>query len=65
MTEPPEPSIISGHTTVRRWAIIGDTGRLECRVLAAPAPTFTWTVNDENQILYNGKKYSISHPQGY
>ncbi|XP_066981601.1 nephrin-like isoform X2 [Macrobrachium rosenbergii] len=62
VTQPPEPSINTQAMT-NPWALMGGIGRLDCRVRAAPAPTFTWSINDESQVLYNGNKYSISVPE--
>lgn len=43
-------------------APIGGSGLLECRVRAAPSPTFTWTAGDK-EIFSDGRKYIIRVPQ--
>lgn len=46
----------------RFLAPIGGRGLLECRVRAAPSPTFTWTAGDK-EIFSDGRKYIIHVPQ--
>ncbi|KAG7157667.1 Nephrin-like 13 [Homarus americanus] len=46
----------------RSWAHIGGSGWLDCRVKAAPAPTFRWTTSN-NRVVSNSKKYFIHVPQ--
>ncbi|KAK3867913.1 hypothetical protein Pcinc_026674 [Petrolisthes cinctipes] len=40
------------------WAALGESGRLECRVRAAPPPTFVWS-SVGGLILLNSDKYII------
>lgn len=51
-----------GGTGGRWWARAGDKARLRCRVVAAPAPSFRWTVNSTRVIL-NSHKYFVRSPQ--
>lgn len=44
------------------WAEMGGTGRLVCRVRAAPMPTFVWS-SSSDLILLNSDKYTIHEPQ--
>ncbi|MPC90545.1 hypothetical protein E2C01_085537 [Portunus trituberculatus] len=44
------------------WAEVGGTGRLVCRVRAAPQPTFVWS-SSSDLILLNSDKYTIHEPQ--
>ena len=44
------------------WAEVGGTGRLVCRVRAAPPPTFVWS-SSSDLILLNSDKYTIHEPQ--
>lgn len=44
------------------WAGLGGSGRLVCRVRAAPAPSFTWTTHT-GLTLQSGPKYTIHDPQ--
>ncbi|KAG7173704.1 Receptor-type tyrosine-protein phosphatase F-like 4 [Homarus americanus] len=48
---------------VRRWlAPVGGSTQLQCRVMAAPAPTFRWTLNND-RVLLNSHKYFVPLPQ--
>ncbi|KAK8404902.1 hypothetical protein O3P69_001477 [Scylla paramamosain] len=65
VTQAPEPvsSITqTGETERRSLAPIGGMGVLDCRVRAAPSPTFTWTAGDK-EIFSDGRKYIIHVPQ--
>ncbi|XP_071536670.1 nephrin-like [Panulirus ornatus] len=53
---------IEGEEMGRLWAPIGGSGWLDCRVRAAPAPSFKWTTS-RNDIISNSKKYFIHVPQ--
>lgn len=44
------------------WAEVGGTGRLVCRVRAAPPPNFVWS-SSSDLILLNSDKYTIHEPQ--
>ncbi|XP_047479374.1 nephrin-like [Penaeus chinensis] len=44
------------------WAALGTSGRLLCRMRAAPKPTFVWTTHDGTK-LHNSEKYVIHAPQ--
>ncbi|KAK4307585.1 hypothetical protein Pmani_020652 [Petrolisthes manimaculis] len=44
------------------WAGVGGSGRLVCRVRAAPAPSFTWTTHT-GLTLQSGPKYTVHDPQ--
>ncbi|XP_069994123.1 nephrin-like [Penaeus vannamei] len=46
----------------RTRAAEGTSGRVECRVRAAPAPSFTWSTANSVE-LHNNKKYYIHVPQ--
>lgn len=64
-SEAPEavPSATHIDETERRFlAPIGGKGLLECRVRAAPSPTFTWTAGDK-EIFSDGRKFIIHVPQ--
>lgn len=52
----------TGETERRSLAPIGGKGVLDCRVRAAPSPTFTWTAGDK-EIVSDGRKYIIHVPQ--
>nr|XP_045611164.1 nephrin-like [Procambarus clarkii] len=59
------PAAVADDTGVAVFgsrAAIGQTGRLDCRVWAAPSPVFRWTTAD-GLVLSNNKKYSIHVPQ--
>ncbi|XP_069983443.1 nephrin-like isoform X2 [Penaeus vannamei] len=64
VTQPPTSAtdIANGTQVDRWWAAVGDKGQLDCRVHAAPAPSFKWTVNDD-RVIYTDRKYSISSPK--
>ncbi|CAL4158302.1 unnamed protein product, partial [Meganyctiphanes norvegica] len=44
------------------WAPLAGTGRLECRVRAAPTPTIAWTTHDGLTIV-DGPKYILHQPE--
>ncbi|KAK4318785.1 hypothetical protein Pmani_010208 [Petrolisthes manimaculis] len=44
------------------WARVGDKASLRCHVVAAPAPSFRWTVNT-NRVILNSHKYFVRSPQ--
>ncbi|XP_066948196.1 nephrin-like [Macrobrachium rosenbergii] len=44
------------------WAPVGGSGRLVCRVRAAPVPSFSWSTQD-GHIIQNNEKYTIHEPQ--
>ncbi|KAG7163850.1 Nephrin-like 14 [Homarus americanus] len=44
------------------WAAVGGSGRVECRVRAAPPPTFHWATQDGREIT-SGHKYTVEKPQ--
>ncbi|KAG7171402.1 Nephrin-like 17, partial [Homarus americanus] len=44
------------------WAAVGESGRLLCRVRAAPPPTFVWR-NQGGLNLLNSDKYTIHEPE--
>ncbi|XP_071534108.1 nephrin-like [Panulirus ornatus] len=46
----------------RSWAAVGGQGRLECRVRAAPPPTFHWATQDGREIK-PGDKYTVNAPK--
>ncbi|XP_069977013.1 nephrin isoform X2 [Penaeus vannamei] len=62
--------IVSQAATVERdaagsrgsWASVGENGRLMCRVRAAPAPAFHWSLEDGTKIK-NSVKYIIHKPE--
>ncbi|XP_042857964.1 uncharacterized protein LOC122244186, partial [Penaeus japonicus] len=62
--------IVSQAATVERdaagsrgsWASVGENGRLMCRVRAAPAPVFHWSLQDGTKIK-NSLKYIIHKPE--
>lgn len=67
MTPSEAPEVVSKGSNFdeaeRRFlAPIGGKGLLECRVRAAPSPTFTWTAGDK-EIFSDGRKYIIHVPQ--
>ncbi|XP_069983601.1 neurotrimin-like [Penaeus vannamei] len=45
------------------WAAVGGSGRLDCRVTAAPEPAFTWLVEGESQVVSEDVKYVIHKPK--
>ncbi|XP_071534279.1 nephrin-like isoform X2 [Panulirus ornatus] len=63
VTQSPTPPVYSEEEMVGRWwAAEGSGARLDCRVVAAPAPTFRWTINDD-RVLLNSHKYFVRLPQ--
>ncbi|XP_071550364.1 nephrin-like [Panulirus ornatus] len=57
VTAAPDVSGLGGS-----WAAVGGSGRLVCRVRAAPPPTFVWS-SQSGLILLNSDKYTIHEPQ--
>ncbi|XP_037795077.1 synaptogenesis protein syg-2-like [Penaeus monodon] len=64
VTQP--PVFVLAGTEEEEWgrtrSAEGTNGRVECRVRAAPAPSFTWSAAN-NVELHNNKKYYIHVPQ--
>ncbi|XP_069955103.1 uncharacterized protein [Cherax quadricarinatus] len=60
--EPTSASLNAEEEAFRTWAHIGGSGWLDCRVRAAPAPSFRWTTS-KNSLITSSEKYFIHVPQ--